>query len=119
MATRQLARESWSDYLEDVTSGLLNRPVSIEIIEPSSAPAIEAQRMALQLLNYDRRDDVFEVAAARGSSGLPSVLRHMVEHPTRIEVDSPGSMTPTMITVTAADGVLTVVRISEEGAFAG
>jgi len=75
--------------------------------------------MALQLLTYDRRDDVFEVAAAQGGPHLPRVLRHMVDRPTRIEVDSPTSLAPTTIVVTAWDGVRTVVKVLQEGAFAG
>ena len=78
-----------------------------------------ARGMALQLLTYDRRDDVFEVSAARGGPRLPSVLRHLVDHPVRVEVNSMTSLAPTRIVVDARDGVRTVIRISHDGAFCG
>jgi hypothetical protein len=117
--TRELAPETWAEYLNSVTEDLRNQPISIEIVDPEAPPAFEAKRLALQMLTYDRRDDVFEVAAAQGGPRLPSVLRHLVDHPTRIGVDSPASLAPTQIVVDARDGVRTVIRIHGEGAFAG
>ena len=118
-ATRELARETWSKYFDHVSDDLLNRVISIEIVDAGRPPAVEASRMALQLLTYDRRDDVFEVAAAQGGPRLPQVLRHMVDRPTQIEVDSWTSLAPTTIVVTGGDGVRTVVKVLQEGAFAG
>ena len=118
-AIRELPRDRWADYLQDVTGEMRNVAVVIEITEPDSGPAIEAHRMALQALVYDRHDDVFEVAAARGGPHLPAVLRHLVDHPTRIEVDSLAAFDPTLISVTAQDGARTVVRIVREAAFSG
>jgi Family of unknown function (DUF5335) len=119
--TRELPRERWAEYLQDVTAELRNTPVVIEITDPESVsgPGIEASRMALQALMYDRRDDVFEVAAAHGGPHLPTTLRHLVDHPTRIEVDSLASLLATKISVTAEDGVRTDVRIVREGSFVG
>jgi Family of unknown function (DUF5335) len=117
--TRELSPDTWAEYLNSVTEDLRNQPISIEIVDPEMPPVFEAKRLALQMLTYDRRDDVFEVAAAQGGPRLPSVLRHLVDHPTRIEVDSPVSLTPTTIVVDARDGVRTVIKILREGAFAG
>jgi len=120
-ATRELAREIWPKYFDSLSDELLNRAISIEIVESPSRPSVvQARGLVLQLLTYDRRDDVFEVTAAQGSPTVPRVLRHLVDHPTRIEVDSSTlSMAPTTIAVTGGDGVRTVVRIRHEGAFAG
>jgi hypothetical protein len=62
--------------------------VSIEVIVSPGPPEVEASPLALQALVYDRRDDLFEIAAARGGPHLPSVLRHLVDHPARIAVNS-------------------------------
>ena len=118
-ATRELPRERWADYLQDVTGEMRNVAVVIEVSDPIIGPGVAARRLALQALAYDRRDDVFEVAAARGGPHLPAVLRHMVEHPTRIEVDSLAAFDPTLISVTGQDGARTVIRIVHEGAFTG
>jgi hypothetical protein len=112
--TRELAHETWSEYLDAVSKELLNAQVSIEIIAEPDPPMFEAGRMALQAVAYDRRDDVFEVAAARGGPQLPSVLRHMVDHPERVLVDSRTLLAPMTIAVDGRDGVRTVIRIERE-----
>lgn len=117
--TRELPRERWAQYLQDVTAELRNTPVMIEVTDPESGPGVEARRMALQALIYDRRDDVFEVSAAHGGPHLPTTLRHLVDHPTRIEVDSVHAAIPTMISVIDGDGVRTDVRLVRDGAFVG
>jgi hypothetical protein len=117
--TRELAPDSWSHYLDSVSDDLRNQQISIEIIAAPRPPRVEATGLALQFLSYDRRDDVFEVAAARGGPSLPSVLRHMVANPIRIEVDSSTSLAPTMIAVDGGNGVRTVIRILRDGAFSG
>jgi Family of unknown function (DUF5335) len=118
--TREVAREIWSRYFDSLSDELLNHAISIEIVESPNRTVVQAKGLALQLLTYDRRDDVFEVTAAQGSPTVPRVLRHLVDHPTRIEIDSPAlSLVPTTIAVTGGDGVRTVVRIWHEGAFTG
>jgi Family of unknown function (DUF5335) len=118
-ATRELVPESWSERLEAISEDLLNESVSIEIIDSPNAPMIEADHLALQVLSYDRRNDVFEVAAAQGGPRMPSVLRHFVDHPTRIAVDSGTSLAPTTIVVDGRDGVRTVIRIGRDPVFTG
>jgi len=118
-ATRELAPEAWSEYLDAVSRELLNADVSIEVIVESDPPMIEAQHLALQAVAYDRRGDVFEVAAARGGPHLPSMLRRLVDHPRRIVVDTWTLLAPMTIAVDGGDGVRTVVRIAREPEFAG
>ena len=118
-AQRELAHEAWSEYLDAVSKELLHADVSIEIIEGAQPPMIEARKLALQAVGYDRRDDVFEVAVARGGPHLPSVLRHMVDHPERIVVDSWTLLAPMTISVDGRDGVRTVVKIAAQPEFGG
>jgi Family of unknown function (DUF5335) len=118
-ATRELVPESWSQYFDAISEDLLNDWVSIEIIDSPTPPMFETHRLALQVLTYDRRNDVFEVAAAEGGPYVPSVLRHFVDHPMRIAVDSWTSLAPKTIVVDGRDGVRTVIRIDREPAFTG
>lgn len=112
--TRELAQETWSEYFDALSRELLNAPVSIEIDEASGSPAAEARHLALQLLTYDHRGDVFEVSAARDGSHLPAVLRHLVDHPQRVAVDSYTMLAPMTIAVDGRDGVRTVIKIERE-----
>ena len=116
---RELAYETWAEYLDAVSKELLNADVSIEIIEGAEPALVEARSLALQAVGYDRRDDVFEIAAARGGPRLPSVLRHVVDHPARIAVDSWTLLAPMTISVDDRDGVRTVVKIAASPAFSG
>ncbi len=118
-AQRELAQEAWSEYLDAVSKELLNADVSIEIFQGAQPGLIEARRLALQAVAYDRRDDVFEVTAARGGPRLPSILRHMVDHPERIIVDSWTLLAPMTIAVDGRDGVRTVVKIAAQPEFSG
>jgi hypothetical protein len=117
--TRALDPDAWSEYLDAVSRELLNAPVSIEIIAAPDPPTVEARGLALQTLTYDRREDVFEVAAARGGARAPRVLRHLVDHPARIEVDNRTMLAPMTIAVDGADGTRTVIAIEREGDLSG
>lgn len=114
MAIRNLEPETWSEYLDAVSKELLNASISIEVLAGPRPPVVEAEHLALQAVAYDRRDDVFEVTAARPGPHLPSVLRHMVDHPARVEVDNYTMLAPMTIAVEDQDGVRTVISIERE-----
>jgi hypothetical protein len=90
----ELAREVWASYFDEVGAELMNADVSIEIITAG------------------------EVSAAHGTAQLPSLLRHLVDHPQRIPVNST-AMAPSCITVDDREGVRTVVTIEPSAAFGG
>jgi Family of unknown function (DUF5335) len=116
--TRELDHETWSEYFDYASRELVNAPVSIEVVGASGS-AVEAERLALQGLAYDHGKDVFEVAAARGGSRLPSVLRHAVDRPERVAVNSPMLLAPITIAVDGRDGLRTLIRIEREPEFTG
>jgi hypothetical protein len=78
---------------------LMNAPVSIEIVDASGPPAIEASHLDLRVLSYDGRDGAFEVAVARRSRQLPLCVLRRLEHGSRrdrgsaplIDVENPQS----------------------------
>lgn len=112
--SRDLAHETWPEYFDALSRELLNAPVSIEVEGIAEGRAVEAERLALQLLVYDRRSDVFEVSVARGGPHLPSVVRHLVDHPRRIAVDSRTMLAPMTIAVDGDDGTRTVIRVGRD-----
>lgn len=118
-AVREISQEGWSEYFDSLSKELLGAPVSIEIRDASEPPAVEARRLPLQTLTYDRRGDVFEVAAGRNGAHLPSVLRHFVDHPQRVFVDNEVMLAPITISVEASDGGRTLIRIEYEPEFTG
>jgi len=112
--TRELASETWAEYFDALSRELLHAPTSIEVVGPSGPASIEAKHLALHALTYDHRDDVFEVVVARGGPHLPAVLRHLVDHPARVEVDNHTMLAPMTIAVDGRDGVRTMIRIEHD-----
>jgi hypothetical protein len=62
---------------------------------------------------------VFEVAAAQGGPHLPGVVRHMVDHPQRILVDSSMLAAPITIIVDDREGARTLIKIEHPPDFSG
>jgi hypothetical protein len=118
-APRELEHDAWSEYFDALSRELENAPVSIEIIEASGPTRIEAEPMALQTMLYDRHDDVFEVAAARGGRRFPRVLRHLIDRPQRVAIDTSTMLAPMTISVEGGDGARTVIRVEREPDFSG
>ena len=115
--TRDIAPDTWSEYFDAVSRELMNAPVSIEIVDASGPPTIEASHLDLHALTYDRQDDMFEVEVARRSAHLP-VVHHLVDKPERVTVDSWTMLAPLTITVYRRDGVRTLIRIEgDPGAY--
>jgi hypothetical protein len=112
--TRELASDTWSEYFDALSRELLHAPTSIEVVDPSGPGSVEARHLALHVLTYDRRDDVFEVAVAKGGPRLPGVLRHLVDHPTRVAVDNHTMLAPMTIAVDGRDGLRTMIRIEHD-----
>ena len=110
-ATRELASETWAEYFDALSRELRHAPTSIEVADPSGPANVEVRDLALHALTYDRRDDVFEVAVARGGRHLPGVVRHLVDHPARVAVDNRTMLAPMTIAVDGRDGTRTMIRI--------
>ena len=110
---RELSSDTWAEYFDALGRELLHAPASIEVGDPSGPTSVEAKHVALQVLTYDGRDDVFEVAVARSEPNLPRVLRHLVDHPSRVAVDNETMLAPMTIAVDGPDGVRTTIRIED------
>ncbi len=112
--SRELANETWSEYFDAVNTEMPGAEVSIEISPRPGRSMVEAGRLALQTLTYDRLGNVIEVSLARGGPRVPSVLRHIVDRPARVEVDTPVLLAPMTIAVHGSDGARTLIRIARE-----
>ncbi len=114
--TRELAQETWAEYFDAVSRELLNAQVLIEIIDAPDRTQRGDEPLALRGLNYDGRDDVLELAAARRPPHVPSLRRHLIDHPERVCVDTRTVLPPMTITIDGQDGVRTVLTIKDEPA---
>lgn len=111
MFTTEVHPTDWSGFFERLMAELPTMWVTIEIDAPAIGHQVEARDLVLEGLNYDRHDDVFEVAAFHPGPTSRAVVRHMIERPARINVDSPAGILPTAIEIESRDGIRTLVRL--------
>lgn len=116
---REVPRERWVEELEAVASELMDARTVIEIQVPELGAQTEERGLLLRALTYDARDDVIEVAVVRPRPGGEDVLRHMVDHPTRLLVDSREGILPRAIAVDDTAGTRTLVQVVDDTPFSG
>ncbi len=78
MKTTEIAREDWPEFFDRVSGSLRGKQIRIEIDAPELGAQIEASKLSLNGLGYDRRSDVFIVAT--------EALEHLVREPRQIFV---------------------------------
>lgn len=111
MSTTQVHPTDWSGYFERLMAELPTMWVTVEVEAAAIGHQVEARNLVLEGLNYDRHDDVLEIAAFHPGPDGRAVLRHMIERPARINVDSPAGILPTAIEIESKDGIRTLVRL--------
>lgn len=111
MLITELQRDQWASFFERLMSELAVTWVSIEIDAPALGHQVEAHDLILEDVSYDRRDDVLEISASHPGPSNRAVLRHMIEHPARVSVDSPAGILPAAIEIEGVDGIVTLVRL--------
>ena len=114
---REIERADWGSYLADVSAELPDAPVTMDVGQEDAS--IEADRMLLQTVTYDRRVDGIEIALAKAGPHFPDMVRHRISHPRRVCVDSPRGVLPSTITIDDEDGIRTRLRLGQTPAFAG
>jgi hypothetical protein len=112
--TRELASETWAEYFDALSRELFHAPTTIEVVDSCGPANVEAKHLALHALTYDTRDGVFEVAVTWGGPQLPGVLRHVIDHPSRVAVDNHTMLAPMTIAVDGRDGLRTMIRIEHD-----
>ncbi len=111
--TQELDAERWHEYFDSLTPSIEGMLATIEVMDAQAGDQLDAERMPLQAISYDPRDDVLEIALGGRGVRYPVVLRHFVSSPRTISVQESSSITPTAILVTDGGGVRTLVRLFE------
>jgi hypothetical protein len=111
--TRELSAETWGKYFESIAPDIEGLLVTVELMSEELGDQTDVERMPLQTIGYDHKDDVFEVAVGGRGTRYPVVLRHFIYNPRTIGLEEAGPPTPSAILVTDADGVRTLIRLLE------
>src|SRR5215472_7028011 len=113
-STREPERSSWPKYFDSVTASIEGTLVTVELMGEQLGDQTDVERLPVQAISYDPRDDVLEVAVGGRGTRYPVVLRHFISSPTAISVEELEGR-PTAILVTDPDGVRTLIRLFEPG----
>ena len=110
--TRELERASWPAYFDSIASSIEGMLVTVELMGEQLGDQTDIERLPVQAISYDPRDDVLEVAVGGRGTRYPVVLRHFISSPTAISVEELEGR-PSAILVTDPGGVRTLIRLFE------
>ena len=113
-STREPERSSWPTYFDSVTASIEGMLVTVELMGEQLGDQTDIERLPVQAISYDPRDDVLEVAVGGRGTRYPVVLRHFISSPTAISVEELEG-TPSAILVTDPGGDRTLIRLFEPG----
>src|SRR5262252_4805778 len=111
--TRELERASWAAYFDSIAPSVEGMLVTVELMGEQLGDQTDVERLPVQAISYDPRDDVLEVAVGGRGTRYPVVLRHFISNPTAISVEESPEGTPSAILVTDPSGVRTLIRLFE------
>jgi hypothetical protein len=113
-STRDLDADSWAGYFDSLTQSSDGLLITMELMSEELGDQSDVERMPLQAISYDPRDDVLEVAVGGRGVRYPIVLRHFISNPRTISLEEGGEPNPSAILVTDPSGVETLIRFFEE-----
>ncbi|MES4891570.1 DUF5335 family protein [Streptomyces sp. NPDC096012] len=103
-----LTRNEWKTALDRITEEQKGEHVTIEVLDPEVGHQYEAERLPFAYLTYDPKDDAAIVAVGGQSARYPVVLRHIIPHPTEIDVATEDIPEPA-VRIVASDGTITLI----------
>jgi len=98
-------RKAWADQLDQLTKERESQYVTIEVVDPTYGDETEAERLPFAYATYDPKDDAVIIGVGGNTKKYPVVLRHMVSHPTEVDVDLGAGA----LKVAEKDGTTTIV----------
>ena len=104
MKTTEISKDDWSEFFDRVTETLQGKRIDIEIDAPDIGAQVEARKLSLNGLVYDRKDDVFVIDT--------EVIEHLVRAPRHIYVSGDEDAVDSL-EITVADGGKHIVSFSE------
>ncbi len=104
MQTREITRENWQDFFDQVSRALQGKLIQIEVDSLELGAQIEVDKLSLNGLTYDSKDNSFIVSTDE--------IEHVIRSPQHIFV-SDGSDGVNSLEVRAADGSEQIIRFTE------
>jgi hypothetical protein len=106
--TSEEEQRDWRGELDRMTAEHAGDLVTIEILDPALGYQHEARRLPFSEISFDPKDDVVVIAVGGTGAEYPVVLRHMVWHPSEVDVAADEVPQPA-VRVVEPDGTTTLV----------
>jgi hypothetical protein len=78
MKTREIQQPDWAEFFDRVSASLQGKNIDIEIDSPDIGAQVEARKLSLNGLSYDRRSDIVAIDT--------EVIEHLVHAPLQIYI---------------------------------
>jgi hypothetical protein len=79
-------RAQWQGFFDRLADEMVGQHVVVEVLDAEAGDQIEAEGMPFASSTYDPKDDVVEIAMGGATQRYPQVLRHLINHPTAVDV---------------------------------
>jgi hypothetical protein len=103
-------RNEWPSFFDRLSDEMQGQHVAVEVLDPEIGDQVEVEKIPFAFSAYDPRDDTVVISMGGTTEQYPAVLRHMINHPTAIDMTMVGA--ETVVSVSSADDGTSLVRFT-------
>jgi len=104
MQTREIEKDNWQGFFDQISGTLQGKLIQIEIDSLELGAQIEADKLSLNGLTYDSKDDAFVISSDQ--------IEHVIRSPQQIFV-ADGAQGMNSLKIRAADGTEQIINVAE------
>jgi len=104
MQTREIEKDNWQSFFDQVSGTLQGKLIQIEVDSLELGAQIEADKLSLNGLTYDKKDDAFVVSTEE--------IEHIIHSPQQI-FTTDGTEGIDSLQVRSADGTEQMISFTE------
>jgi hypothetical protein len=104
MQTREIEKINWQSFFDQVSRALQGKLIKIEVDSLELGAQIEADKLSLNGLTYDRKDDAFVITTDE--------IEHVIHSPQQIFV-ADGTEGMNSLKISSADGTEQIISFVE------
>jgi hypothetical protein len=114
--TEELPADRWVEYFDSVSRQLDGQLVTIEVMSDELGDQTDVERLPLQAIGYDPKENLLEISIGGRGPRYPVVLRHFISSPQKISVEESAALSPSAILVSDDGGMQTLIRMFDPAA---
>ena len=112
-----MERNEWPSFFDRLSEDMQGQHVVVEVLDEEVGDQVEAEKIPFAFSAYDQREDTVIISMGGTTERYPVVLRHMINHPTAVDVTSSGA--DTVVRVASQSDGTSLVTFSPAPALPG